>query len=217
MKKLLLVLALGVFACGVNADTLWTQRGDSGYGFASQDFETSYDCYDCLTADDFEVPSPGWIIDSVEFDMLLYYGNSAPIHGMHIYFMPDRGDNLGDYWNPVAYEFNGAGTVYYGANLIVLDTPVTLGPGHYFFGAAPALDFATYSQSFFVQNDLGVWGQESHMINPNGCFGMGSDWFQPSAGYDSSFTLYGVIVPEPGVVSLAGLLLGAGALWLRRK
>jgi hypothetical protein len=217
MRTLLLILALGVFACAAGADQLWNQMGDSGYGFASQNFETAYDCYDCVTADDFTVPAGGWIIDQVEVNFLLYYGSSAPVHGIDLYFMKDRGDNLGDFNNPVYTEVNPVGTVYYGSNLLTLVNPLTLGPGHYFFGAAPELDFASYSQSFFVMTDLAPQGQQAHMINPNGCFGSGTDWFQAAPGYDAAFALYGTPVPEPGVISLAGLLLGAGALWLRRK
>jgi hypothetical protein len=217
VRTLLLILALGVLACSANAVQLWNQMGNSGYGFASQDFETAYDCYDVTAADDFTVPAGGWIIEQVEATFLLYSPPQVPVHGVYIYFMPDRGDNLGDFNNPVYVENNPASILYDGDNLFTLTNPLTLGAGHYFVGVQPSLDFGTYSQCFFITTDLAPQGAEAFIINPNGCFGSGTDWFQPTPGLDLSFALYGTPVPEPGVISLAGLLLGAGALWLRKR
>jgi hypothetical protein len=220
VKKSFFVLALAALAAGANAVALWDQLGAIGYGFASQDFEPAYDAYDCMVADDFEVTAPGWRITNIEFDMILQYGNSVPVHGVNIRFMPARADNTGDYWNPVYTEASDATTrmIYNGTNSVDLVTPVILGPGHYFVGVAPHLDWEHYGQCYFAMNSFPVWNQMALMINPGGGFGMGSDWFAPAPGYDASFRLNTELwVPEPGVVSLSGLLLGAGAAWLRSR
>jgi hypothetical protein len=219
VKKLFLVLALGGLASGANAVVLWDQLGATDYGFASQDFETAYDDYDCMVADDFEILESEWewTISNIEFDMYLPYGDSAPVHGVNIRFMPARADNTGDYWNPVYTEVNPATTIYNGTNSLDLVTHLNLGAGHYFVGVAPQLDWEDYGQCYFLMNSFPVWNQMALMINPGGGWGEGADWFAPAPGYDASFRINGVCVPEPGVVPLAGLLLGAGAIWLRRR
>lgn len=84
-------------------------------------------------------------------------------------------------------------------------------PGKFYFFSAVAIlargGGANEPQWGWITTDE-IWGDSAA-----GWFIDQGD-FRP-LGVDLSFELYAV--PEPGVVSLAGLLLGAGALWLRRR
>jgi hypothetical protein len=217
MKTLLLVVAVGAFASTAGAVVLWDQMPGTGYGFASQDFESAYDAYDVVGGDDFLVGDPGWSVESIDWSAITSYG-SAYANKVTVYFWKPRGDGFGDYYGGAyATRVAGAMSIVSGNNSITFDTPVALPPGVFFLGIQPQIDFATYGQHYWDTVGATVYGKEFRIINPGNGFGMGTDWFAPAAGYDAAFRLNGQIVPEPGVVSLAGLLLGAGALWLRRK
>ena len=67
MRALLSLLALLTIG-SVSAQTVLVDQTGSpaGQGSASQDFETTYNTYDCMQADDFEIPNgEAWLIDSV--------------------------------------------------------------------------------------------------------------------------------------------------------
>lgn len=98
---------------------------------------------------------------------------------------------------------------------------LSLGPGDYWFGLTPILDFGTAGQEFHQGSDL--QGKNSAGRNPLGGFGVGTDWFEAGpvfGGLDqwtAALTVTGKkkVIPEPATAGL--LALGCVGLVIRRR
>ena len=97
----------------------------------------------------------------------------------------------------------------FGNNVIGVTTEnlnISLAAGTYWFGLTPIAD-SSIPQEFHLDSAGGIVGFESQFRNPEGGFGLGTDWAGADgllAGYqDGAFTV--TTVPEPSACLLAGL------------
>jgi hypothetical protein len=218
VKKLLMVLALAGFACAAGADVLWDQYGPNECGLCSQDFETAYDCYDCWAADDFYVEdAAGWHVRDIHWEAHFNQG-PVTVKQVNFYIWPVRADGMPDFYNPVWTESGLQNkSLDDGENQYqVANRPELAGHTTYWLGVQVAMDFASWGQHFWKAHYGEGYGRDFSTIFPNGCTGSGTDWFAPYPDCAANFRITGEIVPEPGVVSVAVLPIGAGFLWLRR-
>lgn len=220
MRKVALISAAIACACAASSDVLWDQyTGDeSAYACYSQDFESELDVYDVWAADDYVVGEPGWVIESVDFAGFFSLYEYATVERANFFVWPDRGDGFGDRENPVFTESGLEGAYLESGELsYTFATPIALEPGNYAFCVQIAMPFSAWGQFYWYCSTMQGQGTGFAQINPNGGFGWGSDWWVESPDRDASFRLNGQVIPEPGAIWLAGLLLGAGGLWVRRK
>jgi hypothetical protein len=222
MRYLAIALLLGL-AASANAVVLW-DNGPFDYGNAAgngKGTSTYFGQVDLQVADDFEVGAPGWSVTDGHFEGLCFFGN-LQVDYITVAFFQDGGNGLPledafyteDSYNFTESDYYDPSWGYYHADFDVNFGPVNLSPGTYWVYMQP---YGLYGDWHYQGGTSGVWGNTA--ANRNGPWGggyPGYTWTHYS-GYDINFKLTGDIVPEPGVVSLAGLLLGAGALWLRRK
>jgi hypothetical protein len=218
MRKVILVVSALVFSGCASGEVLWDQLTglDSAHGFASQDFEEQYDWYDCWGGDDFEVPEPGWVIESCDWTAYFMSYGYAEVHEVNFYVWPDRGDGYGDFYHPLFTESGMYDLVLYDGDVHYdFAAPIALSAGHYIFGVQPAMDFATWGQHFWFVTTMEQRGTEFSMYTwwPNG------EWSNPGAPdkYDASFRLSGRVIPEPAVVSLGGVLFALAGMGIRGR
>jgi hypothetical protein len=221
---LLVLVVLVAAASGAVADILWDQlTGTAGPDFfASQDFEAARDANDCWAADDFVVGGSGWVIESCDWSAYLSFG-FAQVYQVNFYIWPDRGDGFADFDNPIHTESGLEGEVLsYGDIHYDFATPVTLDPGHYFFGVQVEMDFESWGEHFWYVTTKAQQGDIFAIINPGDGFSMGDDWWNPAdpVEYDASFRLSGtlleiplapyVVLAEEGVWLQAGCWIASG-------
>ena len=109
---------------------------------------------------------------------------------------PTLGDSVPVVFNRV--EFNNTGEVI---TCRAADLDIDLGPGTYWIGLTPEVDFITFGQEFH-EMITEVLGEESHLRNPGGAFNLpnGTEWFPISDGnfsspgpFDGSITVEGLV------------------------
>ena len=98
-----------------------------------------------------------------------------------------------------------------------LDGAITLEAGKYWIGLTPSLDFGGFGQEFHKGSDF--FEKNTAGRNPNGGFGVGTDWFEAGpvfGGIDwgMALTVTGKNVPTPGALALLGI---AGLLVTGRR
>ena len=141
LLSFLTILAIGT----LNAQTLLVDQTASpaGQGSASQDFETTYNTYDCMQADDFEIPNgEAWQIDSVRI-IGTYSSGAVTTSGLVARFMNNHVNNKPGslVWDTIIsanMDPDGDGTIVGD----ISNDPLTLGPGTYWLGASARKDFA---------------------------------------------------------------------------
>jgi uncharacterized protein (TIGR03382 family) len=96
---------------------------------------------------------------------------------------------------------------------------LVLGPGEYWIGLTPILDFLVFSQEF--HRGAPIIGGDTAFRNPGGGFGIGSGWSTTAilggnwiGAYDAAILIQGEVIPAPGAVALLGL---GGLACLRRR
>lgn len=218
-----MALGLGVLACSANGEFYgWDQC--TGYtidnGWAAQDFETAYDCYDCWAGDDFHVTDWfGLLVEEVHWIPQFTHGY-ATVNKVNFAIMKLDATGYGDFSKIIWQESGFHNQTLYSETQYKyhVSNPQWFPYGEtYFFAVQVDMAYETWGQHYASLTQRDLYGVDASIANPNGCFGWGSDWFQPDPGYELMFTVGAWLVPEPGVISLAGVLLGAGALWLRRS
>jgi len=154
------------------AVTLYDQTAnDSGIGIVSQNFESSFDAYDCQGADDFVVPDGAkWHV--TEIDVI-----GTPFNGSGV----AESENLTIYTNrkgtpfKIAAKYDGiVGTENWGSFVIDLGRGVRLKPGRYWFSIQ-------VNESF---NQQGEWGWEAR----EDVVGLPSLWRNPGDGFETGCT-----------------------------
>ena len=219
--KYLSILAMLALASCASADLIW----DNG----NPDEENGLCCQRvgavpvADTADDFHtdqmwtVTGAYWeTVDGADYawdgtdDMIIYEytanGPGAPV--VELWNVPNTREYLGELFSRPWYGY----TIDLTAEGMEFDLPA----GDYFLLLRPYTP-GTVGQSFWLTSPA-PGGSTSQSYFRSEYFGY-PDWVPATtvfgSAYDVNFKLYGI--PEPGVISLAGLLLGAGAIWLRRK
>ena len=162
----------------------YSQTGTSTQATASQNFETSFDAFDCQSADDFTVPvSATWNINQV-FVGGQYFNGAGPAASFNVTFYNDASSLPG----AVIASFNNL--TYTGTGNMTLNLPssVTLTAGTYWVSVQANMDFTPN----------GEWGWSTF-----GSSNIGSQysWRNPGAGFATACTNYGlgtVCIPGSG-------------------
>lgn len=219
MMKLIATMVLLLLAAEASAYLWWDNGLPDGRNGLLCCYWPSYgeDPLDAEVVDDFEVQDPGWWVNLGHFRMVTMYGHGADfIDGVNVFFYEDVGNkpSMERYAERVA-EFTAynTGDYYFERPEIAVDLEfdtVTVLPGKWWVCFQPVLEEGGY---WLTTEGYGqsVWFSCPELGCPK--WTDGYDVFGDH--YDVSFQLGWI--PEPGVISLAGLLLGAGALWLRRR
>ena len=101
------------------------------------------------------------------------------------------------------------------------DVDLVVGPGTFWLGLTPYVDFTIYGQEF--HQAAPIMGDNTAWRNPGGAFGYGTDWTYAYVvdtsgvwqdAFDAAILIEGTIVPAPGVLALLGL---AGLARRRRR
>ena len=198
---------------------LWSQPLSSvnTNTYANQDFETAYDSYDTLTADDFTNSKP-WLIDRIDIvgntwspgtnltcasslNFLIFRDNSGVPAGY-----PDTG--LGSGGGTPVWSLSVAptdsrvslstGTGGFQTNVSLTPTSqVSLKPGTYWLLFYPTMDFGTCGQAGLQLSDT-TNGSPAQVINVGGSLGFPNAWTSIQSGsthgaaqHDLAFSLYG--------------------------
>jgi hypothetical protein len=199
-------------------EVLYQQSNSSGPGLASQDFEPSYDIFDCQGADDFIVPSGLlWNIQTVTVTGT--GSNTANLVHILLY-----ADNAGMPAATATNSFMGLTCTNESAVLIInIPGGLQLGPGHYWISVQDAVPYSTDGQ-WFWNFTASIYNSGSCWRNPGNGFGTDAiAWttlaamVHPDIGYpdkDFMFRLEGdstnIILPVP--ISNWALYIGIGLI-----
>jgi hypothetical protein len=155
-----------------SAVTLYDQTArDSGISIVSQNFESTFDAYDCQAADDFVVPDGAkWRV--TEIDILgTTFNGSGKADSENLLIYKNKRSKPGK----VVAEYDGiVGAEVNGSFFIGLGRGVRLKPGHYW------LSFQA-NESFNLQ---GEWGWEAS----EDVVGLPSLWRNPGDGFETGCT-----------------------------
>jgi hypothetical protein len=183
---------------GWTSDILYAQDTSvTNWFYISTDFVSAFNNFDCITADDFEVPATGWSIDQVF--VRGWYNSSGPAESIHIYFYPDSGGVPGSpiysYLNQ-PFDFNGT----HGFT-INLTSPAQLStPGTYWVGVQARMDYNLYGAWYWGQEST-AYGNEAQWQNPDNGYGFNCITWRSiqsclSAVFtDMTYILYGSTLP----------------------
>ena len=218
----------GSFAGG---GVLFDSTGNAGgNGVPDQNFEAAFDAYDCMGADDFEVP-PGmiWDIDTV-FIVGTLSGAGVPASA-NVTFHADAGGLPGAVvatYSSVAIANNNAGQL-----TVNLPATASIPEGRHWMAFQVNMDFGGGNGQHFWSNTNTQFGNLAAWINPGDGFGSGCiNWTDTQtcgvgggATVDLQMTLSGVersalMVPTMSEVGLAIfliLLAGTAVFFLRKQ
>jgi len=180
------------------AAVLWSQVDDDSFtAYPSQNFERSFDVYDCQAADDFVVPKgEAWSVRKVRVEGV--YGNGGGVAASeNVTFYRSAGGAPGE--EIASYPgLVGAPEGIYGASfLISLPRPVKLEAGRYWVSVQVNLDFTGGNLWHWELRATQV-GRLAMWRNPGDGFGTGCTTYQPEStclafegGPDHMFELLG--------------------------
>lgn len=155
-----------------SAVTLYDQTAnDSGIGITSQNFESSFDAYDCQGADDFVVPDGSkWRVTEIDIIGTPFNGSGVADSEHLVIYKSKRGKP-----GKTVAEFDGlVGSEINGSFFIPLDAPVRLKPGRYWLSIQA-------NETFL---DQGEWGWEARFD----VVGLPSLWRNPGDGFETGCT-----------------------------
>ena len=206
MKKVLLLGTLLALASLAGADTLVdTMPGDNydtGYGATIMQ---NYSGYDWSQGNAFTVSGNDYYLDRVSAALSWVDG----VNKIDLQIWDDNGGLPGSILESWTFT-NQMGS--FGNNNPPLVGVSTLSPVLYAGETYYVIAYAPTGPqwSAFNMNDFGYRLPRAVSQDDQASWSV-------SDGDAAAFRVEGTIVPEPGLISLGGLLLGAGALWLRRK
>jgi len=175
------------------ASILYDQSSnDSGIGIVSQNFESSFDIYDAMAADDFTVPKGSkWKISEVDA-FGVYFNGSGPARDENVTFYKDSGGLPGT----AVKSYTAAGADSFGSFTIPIKKPAKLKAGTYWVSVQANLDFSAGGE-WGWENQSTVEGNAAAWQNPGDGFGTGcTSWTAettciPDGQGDHMFTLRG--------------------------
>jgi len=191
MIVVLLAVAAGPsHAAGNEADAvLWSQDDDDSFtGLTSQNFESSFDAYDCQAADDFVVPrGEVWAVRKVRARGF-YGGVGGPADSENVVFYRSAGgvpaEEVASFMAVVGVEEGGEGS---GMFLVALPETLKLKAGRYWLSVQVNMDY----------NTNGAWSWEWRTSQN----GKPAVWKNPGDGFDTGCTNYR---PEAECVDFRG-------------
>ncbi len=195
----------------------------SPYATVSQIFPpTDFPAGSTLSFDDFNVTSPGWIIQGVTA-YGLEQANPALNQGVFFQIQSTSLPSFSDTTDPIY-----SGTEDANGNLNFTGLNIVLSPGTYWLTAWVVRPVAGGNWLWDYTNDGMPVGSEFLIQNPGGQYpgnSLGLTDLVPGSTYygtppsDLAFTIYGGSVPEPSSVVLLGIgALGVGGFaWRRGK
>jgi len=191
------------------SNAIWDQYAGTGTACASQNFEATYDQYDCWIADDFSV---GWV-DSALVDSISigggYWNGAGPADSLFFAICTDSSgmpsfDQI--IWRANITVFSDSA----GNMEARLPAPCMLQPGNYWLIYQAYMNYATGGQyGWRHRAPKAPIGSQGYFLNPGGGFGVGTGWVTAStAGWgnvDFRFALWG----ETFLTGVAGGQSGA--------
>jgi len=135
-----------------DAVVLYDQTSAPGTNsLASQNFEASFDIYDCQGADDFVVPAPGWSIDLVE-NLGVYWNGTGPATSVNVWFLSNSGSLPGAILES-RLNVVPTGGLSTGSFVIPISPAVNLAPGTYWISIQANLDFGVGGQYGWTEHN----------------------------------------------------------------
>ena len=176
-----------------SAGVLYDQsNNDSGIGIVSQNFESSFDIYDAMAADDFTVPKGSkWKVSEVDA-FGVYFNGSGPARDENVTFYKDDNGSVG----AEVASYTVAGTDNFGSFTIPIKKALKLKKGTYWVSVQANLDFSAGGE-WGWENQSTSEGTPAQWINPGDGFGTGcTSWSQenvciPDGQGDHMFTIRG--------------------------
>jgi hypothetical protein len=184
--------------------------------------------YDRQLADDFQVPAPGWFVDTIITSWVQFTaGDPTPITAVNFAFYEKTGAGgvgaLVTSGSTTTFtRTTGPGTYFGRPEQVITATipTVTLLPGEYF---AHVQLVVNHNWFWLTSSPTYTWGSVAHLRRgPGAGAGVDPTWpteWTPTTGavfnapYDLAFKLDGVVIPEPGTM----LALGAGLALLAAR
>ena len=208
---------------GKDYQILWDQSTNTNVGsLADQELLAYGGAYDTYMVDDFSTGGQTWNITSMH--TYTSFGDKSITAGKLQFYkkggsLPDNGaDTAPEYKVTISMTDLGGGIWEVAAT--GLNIPELQGVnGDYWIGLTPELPYGQFGQTFHYVGDVDIRGDLAAWRNPNGGFGLGSNWLPAGPGLiglnaDMSFYLDGDIVPAPGAAALLGL---GGLVAARRR
>lgn len=186
--------------------------GSSSF-YPSQDFELSFDTYDCQGADDFIVTDGPWEILIVRFFGNFILPDNGPVETFNIFFYQNNAGVPGtliESYTSVSYEeVSGLYTC------ILPGGPLSLADGSYWISIQAQMNFGSSGQWGWTGHASPQIGLEAHWQNPGDGIGTGATSWTPLntalVASDDDFTfelLDGIppigLIPEPFCQAIDG-------------
>lgn len=154
---------------------LWTQMTPSDGLIASQDFEASFNAYDCKGADDFVVADGPWTVGIVKF-LGGYWNGTGPAQGFNIEFYNNNagipGTSIVSFTN-LPYTAVAVGTIF---EFTVYIPAQVFANGHYWISIQARMDYSIGGQYGWQPHTPPQVQNQRHWINPGGGFGSYTSW-----------------------------------------
>jgi hypothetical protein len=185
---------------GDTAVVLWSQNDDdSGLAVVSQNFESTFDAYDCQAADDFVVPAgETWIVRKVRVTAT-YFDAIGPADSENVTFYRSEGGAPGRVVRsyPRIVGVDESKGLPSGSFRMTLPEPLKLKPGRYWLSVQVNMDFNSNGEWGWESRNTQV-GRQARWVNPGDGFGTGCTTYQPEhdcipdqAAVDHMFELLG--------------------------
>ncbi|MCL6624162.1 MAG: PEP-CTERM sorting domain-containing protein [Fimbriimonadales bacterium] len=188
--------------------------------------------YDRQLADDFQVPAPGWLVDTIVTNWVPFDNTTTiPVTEVRFAFYEKTSTGgvgaLVTSGSATSFTQTSTSTMYFTRNERVFTATiptVTLMPGEYFAHVQLVVD---HNWFWLTSSPTNTWGSVAHLRRgPGAGAGVDPGWpteWTPTTGavfnapYDLAFRLDGQVIPEPGTMLALGAGLALLAARRRRK